>query len=127
MVGTEVALYLAEKDKNVTIIEMLDEIMKDAATTDKIVYQQKIQENNVKIFTGEELEEIKDNKIITVSKEGKKEYKADNVVLACGFKPNDNIISKLNENYDTYSIGDCNNPAKIFDAIHTAYITARKI
>ena len=127
LVGTEVALYLAEKDKNVIIIEMLDEIMKDAATTDKIVYQQKIQENNVKIFTREELEEIKDNKIITVSKEGKKEYEADNVVLACGFKPNDNIISKLNENYDTYSIGDCNNPAKIFDAIHTAYITARKI
>ena len=130
LVGTEIALFLAEQGKDVSIVEMLDEIMKDVATTDKLAYSEKIAKANIKIFTGQKLQEVKDNGVVIVSKNGDlTEIEADTVVIAVGFAPQKNIISEFEKNtgIEVYTIGDCVQPGKIFDAIHTAYKTALRI
>jgi len=130
LVGTEIALFLAEQGKDVSIVEMLDEIMKDVATTDKLAYSEKIAKANIKIFTGQKLQEVKDNDVVIVSKNGDStEIEADTVVIAVGFAPQKNIISEFEKNtgIEVYTIGDCVQPGKIFDAIHTAYKTALRI
>ncbi|HDN85491.1 MAG TPA: NADH oxidase [Candidatus Aerophobetes bacterium] len=130
LVGTEIALFLAEQGKDVSIVEMLDEIMKDVATTDKLAYSEKIAKANIKIFTGQKLQEVKDNGVVIVSKNGDStEIEADTVVIAVGFAPQKNIISEFEKNtgIEVYTIGDCVQPGKIFDAIHTAYKTALRI
>lgn len=130
LVGTEIALFLAEQGKDVSIVEILDEIMKDVATTDKLAYSEKIAKANIKIFTGQKLQEVKDNGVVIVSKNGDStEIEADTVVIAVGFAPQKNIISEFEKNtgIEVYTIGDCVQPGKIFDAIHTAYKTALRI
>ena len=130
LVGTETGLFLAQKGKNVTIIEMLDEILKDAATTDKIAYFEMMSKmKNIKIYVSHKVNEIRDNEVIAIDKSGNPvKIPADKVILAVGFKPNDGLYKKIKGMAnEVYRVGDCISPGKIYDAIHSAYRTALKI
>ncbi|MCD6341620.1 MAG: FAD-dependent oxidoreductase [Thaumarchaeota archaeon] len=130
LVGTETGLFLAQKGKNVTIIEMLDEILKDAATTDKIAYFEMMSKmKNIKIYVSHKVNEIRDNEVIAIDKSGNPvKIPADKVILAVGFKPNEGLYKKIKGMAnEVYRVGDCISPGKIYDAIHSAYRTALKI
>ncbi|MGB9793412.1 MAG: FAD-dependent oxidoreductase, partial [Thermacetogeniaceae bacterium] len=130
LVGTEVALWLAKQGKKVAIVEMLDEIMKDVAVTDKLAYMEMMKDMDIEVYAGHKLLEVLDHGIVASDKQGaKKEIAADTVVLAVGFKPNLSLFEEIKANSDVevYAIGDCVKPGKIFDAIHTAYKTALTI
>lgn len=89
LVGTETAIYLAQKGKNVTIVEMMDELMRDSATTDKLAYFDMMSKmNNIQVYLGWKVFEIGDNDVGIVNKTGTvKRLVADKMVLAVGFKP----------------------------------------
>ncbi|MFZ5981913.1 MAG: FAD-dependent oxidoreductase [Candidatus Zixiibacteriota bacterium] len=129
LVGSETAIELSEKGKDVTIVEMLDQIMNDCAVTDKIVYGERIAADKIKVLTGAKLEAVNGQSVTVSDKSGKtRDIKADTVLMAVGFKPQNELHeSLLNSGMEIYSIGDCVAPGKIYDAIHTAYKTARNI
>ncbi|MBU0518509.1 NAD(P)/FAD-dependent oxidoreductase [bacterium] len=129
MVGTETALWLDEQDKNVTLIEMLDQIMSDCVVTDKIALGEKLSVSKVKVRTLCRLEKITDKGVVVDNGSRKVELQAEAVILAMGYKPDKKLADTLKKETDleVYCIGDCVSPGKIFDAIHTAYKTARLI
>ena len=130
LVGSETALHLAELGKDVTIVEMLDNIMSDCAVTDKIAYSERIAKDKVAVLTGHKLEMVNDKSITVSDKTGKmREIEADTVITAVGFVPRRELYEKISQNgiKEVYSIGDCVCPGKIYDAVHTAYKTALNI
>ncbi|MBN2227030.1 MAG: FAD-dependent oxidoreductase [candidate division Zixibacteria bacterium] len=130
LVGSEVAMFLSEQGKNVTVVEMLDEIMRDCAVTDKIAYSERIADDRIKIITSYKLDEIREHSVIIVDKAGRRcELEADMVVMAVGYSAQHELYSQLKKEteMEVYAIGDCVVPGKIYDAIHTAYKMAIQI
>ena len=130
LVGVEVALVLNQRGVDVTIVEMLPEIMADCATTDKIAYAEAIATKRIKVHTRERLTAVLDDGVeVADAHDVIHKIKADSVVLAMGYCPNRELAESLKSEteIEVYEIGDCRRPGKIYDAIHTAYKTSRRI
>ncbi len=127
--GIEAALWLDEHNKEVVVVEMKNQIMMDCTETDKTALSEKLAISQIKVYTGNKLEEIVNDGIIVRQNEETFTISGDTVVLAVGHQPVQELTEKLRKKtkLEVYTIGDCVNPGKIFDAIHTAYKTARRI
>jgi 2,4-dienoyl-CoA reductase-like NADH-dependent reductase (Old Yellow Enzyme family)/thioredoxin reductase len=130
LVGVEVALVLNQRGIEVTIVEMLPEIMSDCATTDKIAYAEAIATKRIMVHTRERLTRVLEDGVEVLDAHGlPHRIKADSVVMAIGYCPKSELLEALKKepDIDVHQIGDCRRPGKIYDAIHTAYKTARRI
>ena len=130
MVGSEIALDLAQKGKQVTIVEILDSIARDVYTPNRQHLLKLLSESNVKMFTDTNVLEITDEGIIMADKSGKRNnLRADTVVIAVGLKSEDGKLpSALNGKIpEVYTIGDCVEPRKIINAIWEAFGAARLV
>ena len=127
LVGCEVAWYLAELDKEVTIVEMLGEIGMGMEMASRMVILKKLQEHDVDIICNLKVEKIIPGEgIVGIDKAWtRREIKADTVVLAMGFEPNRRLFDIKNKSYEVYLIGDAKEPRRIIDAMREANHTAR--
>jgi len=127
MIGRDVALFLAEQGKNVTITTRGDDIARGMNQAERLAYFERLSKHSVKIRTGVHLKEITDSGIIIHDGAGNKsEIKGDSVVLAAGLIPDRGLFDELSKIADlkVYAVGDCVEPRTIFDAIHEGYWTA---
>jgi len=130
LIGTETALYLAEKGHKVTIAEMQNEIMTDVAVTDKLAYIERIAKTDLNIMTGQRVVEITETGLtLSNQKMQNKEVSADTVIMAVGLSPVPSIFNCCEDkpDFEIYKIGDFVKAGKIFDAVHTGYKTALRI
>ena len=73
LIGFEIALYLSEQKKKVTIVEMLDQFLEEMdATGPRFAFFERLNRQNFVIKTNKKLEEITDDGIIVSDGEGKK-------------------------------------------------------
>lgn len=126
-VGCEVAAELAVSNgKDVTIVEMNDEILKSVPpvpSTVKMCLTDMLNYHNVRIYTGSAVQEITDGGVIIRNSIGKSEtIEADNVVLAAGFRANPSMAGELNEcGMEVYEIGNGAPTANVLQATAEAY------
>lgn len=128
--GVEVGLFLAEHAREVIFIEMRDDFMIGVGTSDRIVYNDKLNKRNVTIYTGKRLETVLDNGAVVIDRYGnRQDIPVDSVVLAVGFAPQTFLVEELRSelNVEVYAVGDCIRPRKIFDAIHEGHLAARQL
>jgi 2,4-dienoyl-CoA reductase-like NADH-dependent reductase (Old Yellow Enzyme family)/NADPH-dependent 2,4-dienoyl-CoA reductase/sulfur reductase-like enzyme len=127
LVGCEVAWYLAELNKKVALVEMLDEIGMDMETSSRTVILRKLHEHNVEVICNLKVEKIiPEEGIIGIDKTwSRREIKGDTVVLAMGFDPNRTLFDIKDKSYEVYLIGDAKEPRRIIDAIREANHIAR--
>lgn len=119
-VGVEVAEYLAVKGKDVTILEMLDQIASDMPTMCRSLLMVALKEEGVKIVTGAKAEEITDSHVV-LSKRGKNlVIPADSVVLTLGAESDRSLEGKLGERPVLW-VGDCVKPRKILEAVQEGF------
>lgn len=129
MVGCETAEFLAQRGKDVTIIEMLDDIALDIGMFTRPFLMERLDKWGVKAITGALVKEITDDGVV-VEKEGKKETISgiDTVVLAMGAKPVNELVEQLKGKVaEVYTIGDASEPRMVVDAISEGAEIARKI
>ncbi len=121
-VGLEVAEFLAEKEKHVTVVEMLGEVGQDVAMLPKIPLMIRLRDYGVKILTNTKAKTIKQEGIV-VERLGKEELiKADNIVISVGATPDNKLEAELKGIVPSlYSVGDCKTPGKMLDAIHESF------
>jgi len=128
-VGSETALFLAEQDKKVNIIEMLGQLLSEVKSpAPRLAFFEKLNKRNVKIETNKKLEEVTEEGIIVTNEQGEKiPLKADTVILALGLKSDHKLYNELKSlpNLDTYIIGDYAEPRNVYDAIHEGHRIAR--
>ena len=130
MIGCDIALYLAEQGKKVTMTTRGDDIARGMNQSERLAYFERLSKQSVEIRTGVHLEEVTDSGIIVADRAGSKsEIKADHVVLALGLMPDRRLFDELAKIPDlrVYAIGDCVEPRMIFDAIHEANWIAQNL
>ena len=108
MVGCEAGHYLAEKGKNVTIVEAIKRLAADMLPLVRRRRMDGLREKEVATLTSTTCEEIKPDGVVITTADGQKEtLPADTVVLAAGFKPNDALFKALDGKVpEIYNIGD---------------------
>lgn len=95
-VGSETAAHLAMQSKNVTIVEMLSDIMPEGSMT-KLRLKALLDEFEVGIHVNSKVQEIADGHVV-VEKGGKRfAIEADTVVLALGYKPLNQLADSIKE------------------------------
>jgi 2,4-dienoyl-CoA reductase-like NADH-dependent reductase (Old Yellow Enzyme family)/thioredoxin reductase len=128
-VGSELALFLAEQGKKVSIVEILYGISLDMNLFSRFYLLDKLAELGVEVLANTTAKEITDKGVIALDTEGNRQsIKADTVVLATGFRSNNGLGKKLKGKVtELYTIGDCASLGKVWGAIHSAWRVARLI
>lgn len=130
-VGCEVAEYLAEKGRKVSVVEILEQIASDAQSNTRRLLAQRLQEKKVTIYNRSQVQKIEGEKITLINHEGKSfDLRADVVVAAAGAIPDPISLKgmeKLKPTPEVYLIGDCRQTGKIMQAIHDGNRVGRLI
>lgn len=128
-VGCEAALYLERLGKQVTVVEMLDQILSaPMANNARIGFNWYLNESNIEFKTGTKLLEIQSGKVKLENAEGQFEQACDTVVLAVGFKSDKTLADSLKGGeYKVFTIGDYNKPRKVWYAVHEGFHILRQL
>ena len=128
LVGCEAAAYMKETADEVTIIEMLDDIL---ATADHCLNNDQalramLAERNVPAICGAKVTRITPESV-TYVKDGKEtSIVCDTVMIAAGYKANNQLETALESAVkDMTVIGDAEAPRKILTAVHEGYHAIR--
>ncbi len=127
-VGCETALYMSQNGKDVWVVEVLDDILLvNTVKNNTVVLQELLDKWNVKTCVRSNVEAITDSSVSIVSRDGEHaELPADTVIMSVGLRPdNAHVKSLLNACSESYAIGDCNNPARILEAVNEGDRVAR--
>lgn len=124
LIGCELAVHLTQKGHEVTVVEMLDKVAKDAKLFHRIALMEQLEQVDVRIST--KCLEILPEGIAVETPEGKREtIPADNVVVAVGLRPRYEETDALRSLVrDFVAIGDCLRVGKIGTAVRAGYDAA---
>jgi 2,4-dienoyl-CoA reductase-like NADH-dependent reductase (Old Yellow Enzyme family)/thioredoxin reductase len=130
-IGAEIALELAElRGKEVYLVEMTGEIAAQGNMLYRIALRQKMDAvpRLVRLLHTRCVEITPDTVLLENDKKEKWHIPVDSVVIAAG------VIARSGEaesfygiTPDTFSIGDCNRPAKIMEAVFDGYTIASRL
>lgn len=125
-IGLEVGNFLAQQDKKVTIVEMLEMVGLDMERYTLNVLLAELAERDVKILTSVKVDEITDDGVVVIDKDRNKTlHKADTVVLALGLTQLESLAGELKGKVkEVYTIGDAKLPRRIIEAISEGFVTA---
>lgn len=128
LVGCESALHLAGGGKDVTIVELLDDILMtvDHSLNNDMAIRRMIAESSIHIVTGSRMIKA-DQDGVLVEKNGKNTFiSCDALVAAVGYRSSremeDQLVGKIDM---VFTIGDNVKPAKIIDAVAQGFHTIR--
>ncbi|MGQ9497439.1 MAG: oxidoreductase [Desulfotomaculales bacterium] len=130
LVGCETAEFLADRGKDVTVVEMMPDVATDVGPLTRAPLLERLDRKKVRLLTGARVQTIEADGVL-VEREGRVEKLGDidNVVIAVGATPNLEFVRSLGETGGTafYTVGDCAKPRRIIDAIHEAFRVASQI
>ncbi len=128
MVGCETGHFLAEKGKKVTIIEILERIAANMMPRVRRRLLDGLREKQVVMLTSTTCDEITESGVIVTTGDGQKQtIQADTVILAIGYKANDDLFKALESKVpEVYCIGDSSQVQRtrvqrILEAINDGY------
>lgn len=132
LVGLETALFLAENDvKPIVIIETTDKLGGSVGLRSGWVVRTNVTECcDIEVRTQTTVERIKDHSIVLQKNGEMEELEVQNVVVAIGMRNNNFLAEELratNAVEELYTVGDCNMPRSVKEAIEEAAVTARRV
>ena len=127
--GTEIADYLSEKGKKVTIVEMLETLASDLVVHLQHFLIQRLREKGVTFLTSTRVLELGKGFVIVEDASGKRKLEGfDTIVLAIGQAPNNGVYQALQGKIaELYLIGDASQPREIIDAVYEGEEIAAEI
>jgi 2,4-dienoyl-CoA reductase-like NADH-dependent reductase (Old Yellow Enzyme family)/thioredoxin reductase len=121
-VGVETAELLNDRHKNVTVLEMIDEILVDMSPMLKAPLLGRVQSSSIRIMTGQKVLQIRAHSVVT---DKTTLEDVDTVVLAVGYRPNNELETQLKTSGIAYRItGDAVKPRKIYQAVKEGFEAA---
>lgn len=130
LVGCEVALDCKQTLDQVTIIEMLDDILLtvDHCPNNDMSLRHKIDTSGIELLNSAKVLEIKDDHIIYEQGGEKKIIQCDTVIIASGYRSNNKLEEELKGKIETFTVvGDAVKPGKIIDATRDSYQAIRLV
>lgn len=128
LVGCETGLYLAQQGKEVTIVEMLDEVASDANIMHGRALRLELA-RAVTIRTGLRCVEITGEGVVCAGRGGERvTIPCDTAVIAVGYESRTDMVDALfGVATEVMTIGDCVRPRRVLQAIRTGYDAAMAI
>jgi len=127
-VGCEIAVWLAQQGKGVTVVEILQDVLSGTIFINRMMLQKMLAEAGITVLTGTTICEIKSTEVIVQNDNGQQALQADTVILAVGLEKRGALLDSLEgELPSIHVIGDCVEPREIRSAIWEAYRTASVI
>jgi len=124
LVGCETGVHLADLGHEVTIIEMMDAVARDATSGHGNGLMRQLAKK-VAVFTQARCTEITSEGVYAEIGGKIRLFPADTVVLAAGMQPKTDEASKLSAVCPSYRIiGDCRKAGKILEAVRDGYFAA---
>jgi NADPH-dependent 2,4-dienoyl-CoA reductase/sulfur reductase-like enzyme len=129
LVGCETAAHLARVGKDVTIVELREDIALDSDVFYRTAVRADLRNNHVKIITKAAGQAVTKEGLIVRNEEGKEEIlKANTVINAVGYRAEHILFQELcNSAPVVQMIGDCRRPGKVANAISDGYYMALDI
>jgi pyruvate/2-oxoglutarate dehydrogenase complex dihydrolipoamide dehydrogenase (E3) component len=129
LVGCETAEFLQNRGKQVTIIEMLDDIAEKMVYAQKVVLEARLKAAGVVIVTGARSKEITGTGVTVIIEGGERMHvEAGSVVIAVGDRPDNALESELKGIIrEIYTAGDCVKPEGIAEAVAAGHLAALSI
>lgn len=128
-VGCELAIYLAQCGKDVSIFEMNDELAVTASPTAHDEILLRISEYpGIEVLTGVKCKKIHSGSIDCESSHGLQTISVDTFINATGFMPKRNEIDRyLNCGLELIPVGDCVKPRSVEWAIKDGYYAGMQL
>lgn len=132
MIGCETAEFIVEKGNKVSVIKMRPGslIAEDMEPTNRRGLLDSLEEYNVQLLTDYRVEAIISNGVKIVKRESGEEVtvKAETIVLALGSEPVRDLAEAMKKKGVVfYTIGDCEKPRNIRQAIYEGSLIGRQI
>lgn len=127
--GCETAVYLARKGKQVTIIEMREQLIPEGININTMMaIQALLAQSKVEVLLNTKLVEITKESAVVETNGAKKALEADAVVMATGFTWDPTLRDRLEgKGPELFTIGDCSEPRNIQGAIWDGFHASRII
>ncbi|MDR1539656.1 MAG: FAD-dependent oxidoreductase [Clostridiales bacterium] len=124
--GCDFALELAMEGKDVSIVEMLEEVAVNAMIINRSALLKKLAEYKVQLYKGKKILEFTNDGVIVESKDGgKQEIQADTVIVSFGAQPLKYLADKICDKYPTTkAIGDCASIGQVGEAVRAGFYAA---
>lgn len=121
--GCETAEFLAERYKDVILLEMLDEIGSDIGPSLRPSILERLKSAGIQMEAGIKVVEITEEGVKGLRRDGSSEFfHAGTIVIAIGMKSNGKLVESLKGLVPVdYLIGDSKEPRRIRDAIAEGY------
>lgn len=128
-VGCEVAAYLAQDNKQVTICEMLSNLAEDMLAHDRGDLIRVLQKAGVRICLDSTITSVDNNGVTFKAKDGNEhELHTTSIVLAVGVRPvNELAIQLENRIPEMHIIGDALHCGRIINAIYEGNMLGRRL
>jgi 2-enoate reductase len=128
-VGCETACHLADEGKEVTIVEILPELMTDQIINNvKMLMFPLLDEKGVKYFTSTTTTMIHEGGVEVTGAQGGRTLLADTVVVATGLEPDEETKDNLRLMCgNVYVVGDCGELGRIREAVRDGDLVGRLI
>ncbi|MBI2909509.1 MAG: FAD-dependent oxidoreductase [Chloroflexi bacterium] len=130
MVGAETADFLAQFDNQVTVVSRRPAMAYDMEVHNRRSLLNALKEAGVAMFTGKEVVEVTESGVTAVDRvNGEKSFIAGEVVVfALGATPNRDLADALQGKVpELYTIGDCNEPRIMIEAMYEGSRVGRRI
>ncbi|WP_046529466.1 oxidoreductase [Cellulomonas sp. FA1] len=126
--GADLALELAQAGREVTIVEMTDEIARDLIVINRITLLRDLAAAGVRTLTGHTVLSVDEGGVVARGPEGDVRVDADTVVTAFGVRPATTLAEQLTAAGRTVrTVGDCVSPAKVGEAINGGFLVGAAI
>ncbi len=128
-IGAEVADYLSENGKEVTLIEMREGIALDLVTHLQHFLNKRLREKGVQILTSTKAIRFERDGLWVEDPQGKKRLGGfETIVIALGSIPNDELVELLKGKVsEVYVVGDASKPREVMEAVLEGEEVALKI
>jgi len=127
-VGCEVAEFIADSNKHVKIVEMLEDIGMDMGRILKKFTKFRLSRKNVEVIMGIKILKITDEGVIGSINGNEKLILGNDIILATGSKSESKIInSMVGKGKELYIAGDCVTVGDALSAIHAGFHIGRMI
>jgi 2,4-dienoyl-CoA reductase (NADPH2) len=118
LVGLELAEYLVERGRKVTVLEPGPALGPELAIVRRARVLHLLREHGVKISRGCQIEQITSDAVIYTHKDEQKTVQARQVIIAIGAEPDDSLERQLaTAGVHVHRIGDCREKSFIDGAI----------
>lgn len=123
--GCDCAIELAMEGKEVTIVEMLDQLYPTATLDNRFSVQRRIAEEGINVMVDTKVIEFNSKGAIVATVDGEKMLEADTIIIAMGTRSNATIAKAiLNKYVNAQMIGDCQKVGQVGEAVHAGFYAA---